>query len=283
MIYCFILIWVNRLLLSHFLHPGDRCHYARVLIRNSRPEHTHQHDFYEVFWIIEGEGTHWVNGQARPLCPGVLTFMRPSDKHAFGGKMGLVNVAFSMVTWKYLSRRYSLLRSFEAGAIEKREYVLSQGSLREVELISKEIAAGRRGRFGIECFLINLFQLLTRFRESASHPAMPGWIKETMRKICEEQNFQHGTRFFARLSGRSPEHVAREMRRWTGKTPTEFVNEARMAYASGRLIGSDDPVLDIALNCGFESFSHFYRLFRTTYGISPAAFRRRQRLIVHAT
>jgi AraC-like DNA-binding protein/mannose-6-phosphate isomerase-like protein (cupin superfamily) len=272
---------MRRLLLADFLHPGEHYHYARVAIQNAEPVNRHRHNFHELFWVTGGNGVHWINGSSRPLTPGTLTFIKASDEHTFSGALNIINIAFPTATWEYLSQRYNLPRYFASTPIEKREHPLSPLHLHDLDMLSENVASGERSRLKIESFLLDACQFLERLENNATPAGMPQWMREAMEKICEKQNFQHGTRYFARLAGRSPEHVSREMRRWTGKTPTDFINEARMAYASSRLIASDEPILSIALECGFESFGHFYRLFHATHRMAPNAFRRIHQSIVH--
>ena len=84
---------------------------------------------------------------------------------------------------------------------------------------------------------------------------------------------KRGVRALFELAGRTPEHVARTLKKHTGKTPTDLVNEARMAYASGQLQTTTREILDIAMESGFSSLSHFYALFRRTFGLSPHRYR----------
>ena len=50
-----------------------------------------------------------------------------------------------------------------------------------------------------------------------------------------------------------------------------------MQYAATALGSSDRSISDIALDCGIENMSHFYKLFRAHYGVTPRAYR-----MVHA-
>jgi AraC family cel operon transcriptional repressor len=53
-----------------------------------------------------------------------------------------------------------------------------------------------------------------------------------------------------------------------------------MHHAAQRLAAGDDAILDIVLDCGFHNVSHFYKLFREQYGISPRRYRMKQGQIV---
>ena len=67
--------------------------------------------------------------------------------------------------------------------------------------------------------------------------------------------------------------LSREIRRKTGKTYTELVQEKRLNQAAFLLRTTERKVEDIALAVGYENISYFHRIFRREYGLSPRQFR----------
>jgi AraC family cel operon transcriptional repressor len=102
---------------------------------------------------------------------------------------------------------------------------------------------------------------------------MPDWLADALPQFGKPEHFAEGTAALARLAGRSPEHVAREVRRWTGKTPTDLLNEARLVWAARRLAAGDARIVNLAIDCGFESLGHFYVLFKKRFGLTPHKYR----------
>jgi AraC family transcriptional regulator len=77
----------------------------------------------------------------------------------------------------------------------------------------------------------------------------------------------------ARRVGVHPVYLASEFRRRYGLTVGEYVRQLRIEYASRQLSTSDTPLVEIALNSGFSSQSHFSWTFKRITGITPAQFR----------
>ena len=48
--------------------------------------------------------------------------------------------------------------------------------------------------------------------------------------------------------------------------PSKIVNQARLHYATDQLAVTDRALLDIALDCGFESMAYFHRCFKNKFG-----------------
>ena len=68
--------------------------------------------------------------------------------------------------------------------------------------------------------------------------------------------------------------LSREIRRRTGKTYKELLQEKRMQQAVYLLTNSQIPVTDIIESIGYDNTSYFYRKFRERYGMSPKEYRK---------
>jgi AraC-like DNA-binding protein len=75
--------------------------------------------------------------------------------------------------------------------------------------------------------------------------------------------------------GTSPFHLSRLFRRETGASLHSYRTHLRLR-ASVERIAAGDRLADVAHDLGFASQAHFADRFRRTYGVPPAAWRRRQ-------
>ncbi len=77
----------------------------------------------------------------------------------------------------------------------------------------------------------------------------------------------------SRAAGVSHWHFQRMFKALTGETLGTYVRSRRLAHARLALLNSERPVLDIALEAGFESQAAFTRAFKRAFGMPPARYR----------
>lgn len=74
--------------------------------------------------------------------------------------------------------------------------------------------------------------------------------------------------------GFSTSHFMRWFRQMSGSSFGAYVKECRLAAAAERLRKTEDKVLTIAGDCGFESLANFNRQFHARYGMTPSQYRK---------
>lgn len=75
------------------------------------------------------------------------------------------------------------------------------------------------------------------------------------------------------FSNMTPVSFNRFIKRHTGKTFVEYLNDVRIGNACRRLIEQDDSISGIAYDCGFNSIANFNRTFKRIKGLTPTKFR----------
>ena len=61
----------------------------------------------------------------------------------------------------------------------------------------------------------------------------------------------------------------------TGFNIMEYVRFSRLKKAAHLLRGTNNDILDIALDCGYEAHESFSRAFKNQYGVSPSEYRKK--------
>lgn len=81
--------------------------------------------------------------------------------------------------------------------------------------------------------------------------------------ICKEFHF-------------SKNYVIQLLKKETGMTPITYMNHLRIQNAEYLMGVTSNSLEDIAVQCGFQNYSHFYRLFYRKHGLSPEQWRERK-------
>ena len=111
------------------------------------------------------------------------------------------------------------------------------------------------------------------YNRFAGAGVIPAWLEKLNREMHIQQNFCRGMESMSDISGKSSAYLCRTYKRYFNMSPTEYINRIRMQYAASLFVSSDAGVIDIALEVGFENLSHFYKLFKQRYNITPRKYR----------
>jgi AraC family transcriptional regulator len=88
--------------------------------------------------------------------------------------------------------------------------------------------------------------------------------------LLSSNGAQSNLREIAREACLSPYHFHRSFRKVFGETPHRYLVRHRLSKAAGLLSGRDRNVIEVCMECGFESPSSFSALFRSHFGIAPS-------------
>ena len=103
-----------------------------------------------------------------------------------------------------------------------------------------------------------------------------------LQKMLEfiRQNYEKRIRLeeIAEAAGISKTEALRCFHMGVGSTPVTYLNEYRLGRAKKLLAETDRTVTQIAAETGFDSSSYFTRCFTGTFGITPMAFRKADRM-----
>jgi AraC family transcriptional regulator, dual regulator of chb operon len=267
---------------NELCRAGEAFHIARIEHPQGNAWNLHDHDFYECFWMEGGTGFHEMTNGTVALLPHQLWFVRPEHVHGFRAKAGasaprFVNLAMqASVVQGFLQRHGEVLpRICWKEHTEDPEFLmLSPGQSKEMSQLLVRVSAEGRRPLDVEWFLGSLVRLLQIHRCDVFPPDMPIWLRESLFMIRQPVHFRLGVPQFVKLCNRSPAHVARLTRQFTGKTPGQWIQQLRLYHATVLLQTTDLSVTEVALEIGMENLSHFHRSFREVHAISPLRYRR---------
>ncbi|MFQ6554273.1 helix-turn-helix domain-containing protein [Aestuariibius insulae] len=267
--------------INDYIRVDEAYHFARKDLARRFPDAQHDHDYFEVALIEEGQTEHRINGMTQQLKAGQLIFIRPRDVHAFRAdpKTGcrIVNIMFRSDTAHHLANRYA--SSIAGRFFDSKESLPEEHSLGSVRFdralsVARPLQTGDRSLARIEEFLLTLTNRVADFT-SPTNTAAPRWFTDACTAAQSREVFRRGTEGFVSAAGRSHEHVCRTCQDVLGLTPSAYINQIRIDHAAHLLRSDEASIEDIAAACGYDNTSYFYRLFRSQYGTTPRSYRLR--------
>lgn len=258
------------------------------------PEHTH--DYVEVVYMCAGKTKHIVNGRQIELEQGDLLFLSQSATHEVcraDEKDVAVNFIvlpdFFDTTLTAIGDEETPLRRFLVDCL--------CGQNTGPGFLHFDVSGVKPIQNLVENLLWTLLQETPNKRKMSQMTMALLFLQltghtETLRNDDQENaavirvlryieaNYVHGS--FAELTGQlhyDASWLSREIKRKTGKTYTQLVQEKRLAQAAFLLKNTDRNVADISVAVGYENISYFHRIFAEAYGKSPKHYRVQERTL----
>jgi AraC family cel operon transcriptional repressor len=273
-----------KLLFSRF--ADDPTHeYASIISDHQQLRIEHSHDFYELFMVNRGSAIHRINGATQPISKGTLVFIRPDDVHAYehmSRDFQIINMLIPAAVigevFDYLGPGFDPSRLTEprisvACQLSLNDYAMIVVQLEQLVLSKHRLGGGSEALFRYTLLSV-IFHCFPPHPESEK-TEMPVWLRGLCLEMMKKQNFTEGMPALRKLANKSPEHLARSLKKYLHKSPTEFINDLRLEYAARTIMSTRTKIVDICEAAGFESLSHFYHLFTDRFGMAPQEFRRK--------
>lgn len=252
------------------------------------PEHTH--DYVEVVYMCTGETTHIVNGQRLCLHRGELLFMNQRATHEVC-QAGEEDVAVNFIVLPdffnsvlaAIGEEETPLRRFlvdclcgqssSAGYLHFRVAGIVPIQNLIENLLYTLLGDAPNKRKISQMTMALLFLQLMGHTETLSAPDQEQAAIFRVLAYVETRYAGGSLTELAQQLHYDLYGLSREIRRKTGKTYTQLVQERRLAQAAFLLRSTDRNVDEIANAVGYENIGYFHRLFRSFYGLSPREYR----------
>jgi AraC family cel operon transcriptional repressor len=187
----------------------------------------------------------------------------------------VTNIAFYEQCLEFFKERYFPDSESYYWSNEKLPFTaqLDADQLNELSAITDRLISQPRDFLHLDYIMIHIFRLVSSMESEHLH--IPHWLAYALDNYNTPDKFKDGTQGFVSLTDRSVDHVNRVLQKHLKQTLTETVIKARLQYASQQLIMTNSSIKSICFNCGFDSISYFYRLFKKYIGQTPVEYRKK--------
>ena len=252
----------------------------------------HRHDYIEMVYMCKGHTTHIINGQTVQLSEGeVLILNQHAVQEIMPAGEGDIAVNFIILpqffdkALEMLDEEETPLRRFIIDCIAGREdeggylhfktsSILTIHNLIE-NLVYTIVYDTPNKRKTNE---ITMGLLLLQFINNADRLGFGDKEQSVIARVLKyiEENYRDGSLSdIAELLHYDLYWLSREIKRKTGKTYTELLQEKRLLQAAYLLANTDIKVIDIAERVGYNNISYFHKIFASRFGMSPKKYRDR--------
>jgi AraC family cel operon transcriptional repressor len=262
---------------------GYHRNYASIIDNPVQLLTEHTHDYFELTLVRSGSCVHHSNGTKQTLNTACLSFIRPSDCHYYQPLtpgFQIINVCIPGDTisslFEYLGNGFEPSRLLNAPVaptiqITMTDFEAVQNELKQLILYKKLL-----GQKADALFHITLMNIITRhfpMTLAYNHTNVPLWLQWLILEMFKKENYVEGLPAMYRLTNKTQEHICRSCRKYLKLSPSQLINDIRLRQSAHMLINTDEKIIDICHESGFDNLSNFYHLFKKTYGISPRQFR----------
>lgn len=258
------------------------------------PEHTH--DYVEVVYMCAGKTTHIVNGKTIILEQGDLLFLSQSVTHEVC-KAEEEDVAVNFIvlpdffatTLIAIGEEETPLRKFLVDCLCGQNTGLGYlhfnvSGIKPIQNLVENLLwillqdtpnKQKTSQMTMALLFLQLMGYTDMLRSNNQENTV---VFQVLRYV--ETNYVQGS--FAEIAEKlhyDASWLSREIKRKTGKTYTQLIQEKRLAQAAFLLKNTDRNVSNISVAVGYENVSYFHRIFTESYGKSPRHYRLQERIL----
>jgi AraC-like DNA-binding protein len=258
---------------------------------------THNHDFIEIVFVIEGSCEHIYYGNKTILKPGDVFIILPYEKHSYqvNNNITLYNCIFypealgiDWIKMKVYSDMYDMLvvepffreemKKCTFITLDKREITFYDAllSYMENELSDKLSGYNMAVRSALFTLLSSLSRSWCRHHEFMGNKFIQK--RDMMDSAFKfiDNNLDKNLKLddIAANVFLSPHHFSKVFKEKTGFTPMDYINKKRIEVSEELLKSTEMSISDIAARVGIFDANYFTKIFKKSKACTPSEFRR---------
>lgn len=243
----------------------------------------HRHSHLEIMITEADFAVHGINGKEYPMVSHSVCFFMPHHVHRLRNeKNALVNAWFIDFDPGFIFAHFkkkeiiqeilqTLYESCPCMRCDERVFFKLQNIAQALVRSFSAHADGAANALD-QYHIMQLIELILPLCKKDDAPVDQWWIPSY---IIQHLNEEISTKEIAAQAGWSIGVLNRFFQKEFGQTFSKTITDLRMAFAGSILLARpQEPIVNIAQECGIPSESTFYRLFKDHYGITPKEYRR---------
>lgn len=265
----------------------------------SFPIGMHSHEFYEINFIVGGQGVHYINNQKLNTEAGDVFIIPPNSSHGYF-EISNLEIFHILIGTDFLSLYKNALKSmngFEAlfniepalrgQRINKAFLHLSKEQFDEIVNDLNQLMQYSENTvyhhniqasivFQLICKFCNFYQIkLSEKQFSQAKNSYTPLIIYAMEFMKKNLSKKITINIIAKELSISPASFKRYFTEIVKVPPMEYVTKLRIKQSKKMLRTTNNSLMTIAFDCGFYDTSHFFRQFCKFEKMTPSEYRKR--------
>ena len=237
----------------------------------------HVHVFFHYIYVVSGSGTITLDNNTYPLTVGNIYLASPNTSHGFQASKTESLVVFELKFSLSGGTLHDSLCQLPLFACPEGKSLFSLLDEMHTETDLQYPYYSDVVNAKLHLFLLELLRecksksddFTQRNRKYGEEKALTPVINYITAHLHEEITLAH----LADIMRFEKTYFSKKFKRATGKTPMDFIRDARLAKAKNLLLFSDMSITQIADVVGFQTIHYFTATFKKHFGLPPHRFR----------
>ncbi len=254
----------------------------------------HTHEYFEIMIVTDSSVCNIVNGSKTVLSKGDIQIIRPDDKHSIianGESVHThINIEINTKVFKdvisavceeefYNNIVYSeKLSPFKC---DETDILYFEKLLHRIKLCGDNIDKWEKYLRQILAKVILLAvdrkNILFQYNQTDDEEREYKIVKQTLSLMKKKENFCLKIPEFCKILKISEKHLGRVFEKAGKDTPGKEFKNIKYDYAAAMFLTTNATVLSVMEEIGVWDVGHFNRIFKEKYGMTPGAFRDKNR------
>jgi len=251
----------------------------------------HFHNKYEIFYVKEGNGNAHIGDYRGSIQSGNLYLIGPNIPHSFITKSNTsINknqVKGLLINFEKDFMKHAFIHYNEFKQIErllensKRGLLIQTKPYHKIIKLLKLVPILKNAEHIL--ITIQLLNLLTQVDPILLSSTLLNNQKTLQRDLRLEKVITFLTEHFSEeidletissLVAMNPSAFSRYFKEKTETTLMQYIQELRIEHACQLILREDLDIAQIAMDCGFNSISHFNKVFKRIKNMTPSTYRK---------
>lgn len=248
----------------------------RIAGVNDNMSKSHYHDYYELYFLEQGERHHMEEEQLFHIQKDEFLLFAPYTMHH---SYGDIDVPFQRIVLYFRTDSGVNLNILNAIDTQSGIFHPNEEDLISIHALLNEILMTEQSndihKEDALSILLNMLLLrILRVKKIAPASLKHNRITDVINYIHEHYNEdisleKLGNEFFI-----SPYYLCREFKKYTNRTIIQYLNVTKIMKAQRQIMETDKNLTQIALDNGFSNLTHFNRVFKSVTNRTPSSYRR---------